>query len=401
MKKNMYARIASFLFLMLVGLSSLAFYTNQIKAWVGLDQSGNGQPLVEGVNDGDDVVNNALKSKMTYVQVNTFIRDALGQNVKNDNGRLVMKLNNGYLTYYYERTSDEKINQQVSYYTDLYQYCKGKNIPMIYFQAPNKVDPDNPQLPDGYTDNCNDAIDRYLKGLKSNGVPYVDLRTALKNDFDNYYECFFITDHHWLPETAFWASGKILVNLGNAYNIEYNKIVTNENQYSKRVYNEWFLGSLGKKAGKNWSGVDNITLIYPNFITNLSVETHSVKEEVTNTTGDFLNSIIVQKNLQYRGEYPTAEEMSSKNCYAAYTGGDFPKQIVKNNRATNDTKLLILRDSFACGVTPFLSVAVAETHVLDLRYLPENFSVQDYINEINPDAVLCLFSETNLVELSQ
>ena len=93
--------------------------------------------------------------------------------------------------------------------------------------------------------------------------------------------------------------------------------------------------------------------------------------------------------------------MNRKKCYAAYTGGDFPKQIVKNNRATNDTKLLILRDSFACGVTPFLSVAVAETHVLDLRYLPENFSVQDYINEINPDAVLCLFSETNLVELSQ
>ena len=401
MKKNLYARISSFLFLMLVGLSSLAFYTNQAKAWLSTNPSDNQQLVSEETEDGDDVVNNALKSKMTYIEVNTFIRDALGQNVKNDNGRLVMKLNNGYLTYYYERTSDEKINQQVSCYTDLYQYCKSKDIPMVYFQAPNKVDPNNPQLPDGYTDNCNDAIDRYLKGLKSNGVPYVDLRTALKNDFDNYYECFFITDHHWLPETGFWASGKILEYLSDTYNLEYNKTVINENQYSKRVYNEWFLGSLGKKVGRNWSGVDNITLIYPNFITNLSVETHYVKDKTTHVTGDFLNSIIVQKNLQYRGEYPTSEEMNRKKCYAAYTGGDFPKQIVKNNRATNDTKLLILRDSFACGVTPFLSVAVAETHVLDLRYLPENFSVQDYINEINPDAVLCLFSETNLVELSQ
>ncbi|HAZ19765.1 MAG TPA: hypothetical protein DCY75_06290, partial [Clostridiales bacterium] len=71
----------SFLFLMLVGLSSLAFYTNQAKAWLSTNPSDNQQLVSEETEDGDDVVNNALKSKMTYIEVNTFIRDALGQNV--------------------------------------------------------------------------------------------------------------------------------------------------------------------------------------------------------------------------------------------------------------------------------------------------------------------------------
>ena len=57
-------------------------------------------------------------------------------------------------------------------------------------------------------------------------------------------------------------------------------------------------------------------------------------------------------------------------------------------------KILLVRDSFACFVAPFLSLQAGQLHICDMRdyVFGEKFNLDDYINEINPDYVVVLFS---------
>ena len=71
-------------------------------------------------------------------------------------------------------------------------------------------------------------------------------------------------------------------------------------------------------------------------------------------------------------------------------------QIMKNNLNPNGKKILLIRDSFACVVAPFLALQTSELHVCDVRdadyYVGEKLNMEEYIKMINPDYVLVLYT---------
>ena len=71
---------------------------------------------------------------------------------------------------------------------------------------------------------------------------------------------------------------------------------------------------------------------------------------------------------------------------------------MKNNMNPSGKKILMIRDSFACVVAPFLALQSSELHVCDLRNLElpgERINVKDYIEQMKPDYVLVLYSGIN------
>ena len=90
------------------------------------------------------------------------------------------------------------------------------------------------------------------------------------------------------------------------------------------------------------------------------------------------------------------------NPYAAYSGGDFRLQIMKNNLNPSGKKILIIRDSFACAVAPFLSLHSSELHIVDIRnregYVGNKIDVYEYIEEIKPDYVIVLYQNSTKLE---
>ena len=84
------------------------------------------------------------------------------------------------------------------------------------------------------------------------------------------------------------------------------------------------------------------------------------------------------------------------NTYATYSGGDFRLQIMKNNLNPQGKKVLLIRDSFACAVAPFLSLQTRELHLCDMRdydyYVGDKLNIKDYIQQIKPDYVLVLYA---------
>ena len=78
-----------------------------------------------------------------------------------------------------------------------------------------------------------------------------------------------------------------------------------------------------------------------------------------------------------------------------FLGGNQPLGVVKNANNPDGPRLLIIRDSYADSLVPFLTPHFSEIHLLDLRYY--KLSIADYIAQNGIDQALVLCSVPNFV----
>ena len=214
----------------------------------------------------------------------------------------------------------------------------------------------------------------------------------MENDGISEAEAFFITDHHWKPKSAIWATAKICNELNNRYGFEYDKSMFDLSNYNIKTYEDWFLGSQGKKVGRFFTDlyVDDIDIITPKFDTSLTVSQPLKKES---KTGTFEETLISKVRYEEKGYY-------DYNPYVAYTGGDYHIQTIENLNNTEGKDILVIRDSYAAALTPFLSLTAHNTHMLDLREMSGMYgdrvaSVSQYIEEMKPDYVIVMYYGVN------
>ena len=87
--------------------------------------------------------------------------------------------------------------------------------------------------------------------------------------------------------------------------------------------------------------------------------------------------------------------LSVKDKYSMFLGGNQPLGVVKNANNPDGPRLLIIRDSYADSLVPFLTPHFSEIHLLDLRYY--KLSIADYIAQNGIDQALVLYSVPNFV----
>ena len=124
-------------------------------------------------------------------------------------------------------------------------------------------------MPKGLIDYANENADVLLKTLNEQQVETMDLREYFKEM--PIQEEYFITDHHWKIKTAFEAVNYISEILNNEYNFNTDNFYTDINHYHITTQENAYLGSIGKRNGKFYGGLDDFEYIVPNFETQLSV----------------------------------------------------------------------------------------------------------------------------------
>ena len=326
-------------------------------------------------------INESVLGKYQLINLNGAFQKFLGKNVVNDvdNTKTVIKMKNGHLTFVYPKIDTKPFAENI---VTLDKYLKERNSSVLYIQAPFKVSKYDNELPTGVEDYTNYNADEFLGELEKNGVSYLDLREEIEKSNLDYDSLFFRTDHHWTPETGFWAFTKIAEALKNKCNLTYNEKYINIGNYNKKVYKDQFLGSKGRRVGITYSeGLDDISLIYPKFETNLTV---SVPSENVKKNGKFEDVVFEKEYLKKKNYY-------LDSVYCTYTGYDRSLQIFKNNNSENDKRILIIKDSFGRVVTPFLSLVCNEIDSIDLRQFDNNQLI-NYIDETDPDIVLFLYN---------
>ena len=299
----------------------------------------------------------------------------------------VARLESGALTF----TSDDVIDPaaQAASLKRLEHILDERDIPLLYLQAPSKIT-DGDRLPVGITDTSNANADAFLAALDENGIDYLDFRQVLKDAGGSWADWFYVTDHHWNQEGAFTAFQALCEKLED-YDlrssvargekrspITIDESLTKRESYDITTLPDVFLGSQGKRVGSLYAGMDDFALWVPNFPTLLRYNA-----ALPPGHGDAEHTVLFPQRLEERDPF-------AGNPYTYYSGGDYAFTEIKNFYNPQGPKVLLLRDSFACAITPYLSYACSELYTLDPRYYSGD--ILTVLDWKKPDLVLVMYS---------
>lgn len=190
----------------------------------------------------------------------------------------------------------------------------------------------------------------------------IDLNTSLAIHKDEYI--FYRTDHHWTTPGAYCGYSALCGALG----------ITSMSfsAFEPETVSEDFYGTQYSSSGFTWVQPDTIQRC-ASVPDGLSVE-------------NYLHGT-AEPGMLYDDSY-----LSQKDKYAMFLGGNTPLLQI-HTETGNAGSILLLRDSFADSLVPFLLPHFSEIHMIDLRYYKS--SVLDYIAEHDIDQVLILYSAVN------
>lgn len=315
-----------------------------------------------------------LIDKGTYVNLNGLMARLMGQ--KESNG--VLKLNNGQIGDWVK--TEPGITNAITQLTKLYEFQEEKGGEFLFALAPFQISNYEDLMPTGYVNYPNIACDKLLAGLETNEVPYLDFRKMLHEEGINHKEAYFDTDHHWRPETGFWAYGKLIdYFVENKFMEAVDPKLTDKEQFNFTIADKRFLGSGGRRTGIFWGGLDEIAIVTPKFETSdmvVSIPISSIENE-----GSFYD-IAYQKNVFDLDGYFTS------NLYGAYGNGDRAIMNYTNKNAPSDVKVMVIGDSFTNSTTTYFSLIFKEYLELDLRY--DGIDFMEQYEAFKPDVIVVL-----------
>ncbi len=251
-------------------------------------------------------------------------------------------------------TESDRAEQNLTYLTQLTEKTE---IPVYLGLIPTAAEVWKDRLPEGA-----DSFDQhaYLEAAKDSGAIYVDMEQMLKDHAGE--EIYYRTDHHWTSLGAYYGYAALMEAVG----------VEPEPLGEKNTVSESFFGTLYSSSGVHWLTPDQIDRYIDGAGITVTVNTGAAVD----THGLYVDSYLMEKDK-----------------YSSFLGGNNPLYIIENPNAATDQTLLVVRDSYADALAPFLTQYYSEIHLIDLRYY--RTSVADYAESIGADGIFVCYSVDN------
>lgn len=197
--------------------------------------------------------------------------------------------------------------------------------------------------------------------LAKSGVDLYGALTAHREE-----PIFYRTDHHWTTLGAFYGANALLEALGEE--------PLEREAFTPETASTAFYGTLYSTSGVHWLPAD-------------TMEFWAAEEGLSVTswrTGQAEPSPLYVRSWLER-----------KNKYSAFLGGNQPLCVIRNEHLPEGERLLLIRDSYADALAPFLAQRFSEVHLLDLRYY--RTSPAQYAAENGIDRICVLYSVQNFI----
>ena len=266
----------------------------------------------------------------------------------------------------YEALPPEKNGTYQKNISALVSFSQQSGLPLWILPVPSGATEQAGNLPYSCPGNDQPEELRELQAGAGSGVKVIDLSGALslqKTGRDYYFK----TDHHWNTYGAYVGYAELC----KAMQVP----CTPMSQFSFRAADQPFFGTLDSKALFAWQTPDSFVLPYLKAGWNLTQETNgSVRQGI------------------YWDEY-----LAKKDKYSVYLGGNPAVTVVKNPAAGSGGKLLLLKDSYANSMIPYLATSFSEIHLIDLRYY--NQDIYDYIKQNGIHRAAAIYSLSQLSEV--
>ena len=177
---------------------------------------------------------------------------------------------------------------------------------------------------------------------------------------------FYRTDHHWTTLGAYYGYQTIMDALGGE--------PLKETDFTLETITSDFNGTLYSQSGIHWLEPDTMEF----WVEDTGLEVTSWRNG-TPEPGSLYDRSYLEK----------------KDKYSAFLGGNQPLCVIRNENISDGGKLLLIRDSYADSLAPFLAQSFSEVHLLDLRY--DRASAAQYAEESGIDVICVLYSVQNFI----
>lgn len=196
-----------------------------------------------------------------------------------------------------------------------------------------------------------------LSASLEKGGGYIDLFHLF--DSHKMEPVYFKTDHHWTQYGAYLGYVEMMHSYG-LKPVELTKFAVDNRENFQGTHYSKFRGGI----------VDGETFtFYQNPKENVEVY------------------YVAENRVEERLLFP--KNLDTRDKYKVYLDGNYPLMTIKNHEIKDGEKILVLKDSYANAMVPFLVESFQEVHLMDLRYY--NMSLQDYMEKEGFDKVILLY----------
>lgn len=256
----------------------------------------------------------------------------------------IYSADNGYLISLYKYHGKDSFLNNVK---TVEEFLKKSEKEVFVAIPPRKMDALVNFLPEDFPRKpIKELFDLAEKRVEDCGGKYVDLYSALLGKSESAGDVYFKTDHHWTSFGAYLAYVEIISAMGGT--------PIKEDSFKKELFCDTYRGSDYTK--QNNGEYDSIYLYFGESYHNLTVSTLSHPFE---------------DDYQPLGEMYLSDRKNSYDPYTVYFGGNTPYVTVRSD-AERDT-LLLIRDSFASALAPFLAEHY-DLVLIDPRFYPKKLS---------------------------
>lgn len=243
-----------------------------------------------------------------------------------------------------------------------------KDIPMYMMLVPNAANIEADKLPHyAVTEDQNMQFSK-IKNSLGTSFNWVDVESTLKKHKSE--EIYYHTDHHWTTLGAYYGYQA----LAKAMKYDTSKAPAMKSYAVTNAFN----GTLSATSGYE-TGYEEPMYIY-------------APEDLKKAPQVVVNNINEKKKTATL--YDTSK-LKEKDKYALFLGGNYPILDIRTTADTTD-RLLLIKDSYANSVIPFLTSYYREIIVIDPRYYYDDISNVMEKNKIT--SVLFLYNGNTFVQ---
>ena len=296
-----------------------------------------------------------------WVDLKARTERALGKKENNN----VYFADNDTLITRFDQPAADRVTENLNYVN---KFVENVDIPVVFSLIPTQACIWADRLPEGAPNASQTDLMTQAQGAVT-GATWADVYTPLMEHKDE--DIFYRTDHHWTSLGAYYGYTGLASALG------YTPVPLTD--YTPTVRSTEFYGTVFSSSGVRWVKPDTITTYVPDD--GITVVSH---------TYDSSGNPVEEQRALYVESF-----LSVKDKYSMFLGGNQSLGVVTNTNNPDGPKLLIIRDSYADSLVPFLTAHYSEIHLIDPRYY--HLSVKDYVEQNGIDQALVLYSVPNFV----
>lgn len=314
-------------------------------------------PTLESLKSGEfmeqfeDYITDQFPLRDQWIQLKAWCEKTMG---KQENNNVYLGTDGSTLFAQYTKPSQADFEKKVGYVNKL---AANVDVPVYFALIPDKTYVWADRLPANAPLVDDGSALEIAGSLCSGDVHWIDLSGAFSGN-----DVFYRTDHHWTTMGAYQGYVALMTAMNGKVTVL---------DYPPTLVSDSFYGTTWSSSGAGWIAPDSMYTWVPES-----------QFQVT----------WYHDGTAKPGSLYDESKLEVKDKYSMFLGGNQPLCIIENENSDGG-KLLVIRDSYADSLAPFLGLDYSEVHLWDLRY--NMTSLKTYIAENGIDQVLVLYSNSN------